>query len=102
MGDLLYNVKVDRLSNELVDIEMEVESHEDVFISAVLVREGDRAPPGAAVALAVDEADELGGKLPGAEEIRALAARDEHQFMWQGYVASAKDGSGMCDTKPSE
>lgn len=105
VGGLLYDVRVDRLTDELTEIDMEVEGHEDVFISSILVREGERAQPGLAVALAVDEEKELGGVRLSNEEIRALAKRDEHQFMWQGYVRNKSDSSGMCETsscaKPS-
>jgi hypothetical protein len=67
---------------------MEVEGHEDVFISKILVREGEAVSPKVCVALAVDLPEELGAafKMPSAEEICALERRDEHQFMWQVVV----------------
>jgi pyruvate/2-oxoglutarate dehydrogenase complex dihydrolipoamide acyltransferase (E2) component len=98
VGDLLYDVRVDRLTAESDrPVDMEVEAHEDVYISALLVREGESASPLTAVALAVDEEDELAASLPDRDEIERMSKRDEHLFMWQGYVRNASEGSGMCD-----
>jgi len=97
VGDLLYDVRVDRLTVDGLPVDMEVEAHEDVYILATLVREGESVAPSTAVALAVDEEDELGDRLLSSDEIRALEQRDQHSFMWQGYVRNVKDGTGMCE-----
>lgn len=102
VGDLLYDVTVDRLTTESnIPVDMEVEAHEDVYISALLVREGESVAPSAAVALAFDHEEELltAHAAPSPEELERLIKREEHQFMWQGYVRNAQDGSGMCDKK---
>lgn len=103
VGDLLYDVTVDRLTIESdTPVDMEVEAHEDVYVSALLVREGEKVAPGAAVALAFDHEEELiaaKNSTPSREEIALLTQREEHQFMWQGYVRNAQDGSGMCEKK---
>lgn len=102
VGALLYDVTVDRLTLDGdAPVEMEVEAHEDVYISALLVREGESVAPSAAVALAFDHEEELLATRapPSRDELALLTQREEHQFMWQGYVRNAQDGGGMCDKK---
>ncbi|KAJ1637052.1 hypothetical protein T492DRAFT_955894, partial [Pavlovales sp. CCMP2436] len=71
----------DRLTLENdTPILMQVEGHEDVYITAILAQEGEVVAPKVCVALAVDMPEELGAALPSADEIRAMETRDEHQF----------------------
>lgn len=87
VGDLLYDVRVDKLTEDGGAVEMEVEAHEDVFVKELVVAEGQQARPNETIALVVEEADDL-----SADRVEV----SEAQFMWQGYTKRQADASGMC------
>jgi len=96
MTQLLALVEVDRLlsdpSQHTGPTEMQIEGHEEGIIAQLLLNEGDVASPGEPIALLCESADDV----PQFEGIDPPEDVSDSMFVWQAYVADAKDAQEHC------
>eukprot|EP00240_Pyramimonas_obovata_P011238 CAMPEP_0118930430 /NCGR_PEP_ID=MMETSP1169-20130426/7124_1 /TAXON_ID=36882 /ORGANISM="Pyramimonas obovata, Strain CCMP722" /LENGTH=121 /DNA_ID=CAMNT_0006872787 /DNA_START=346 /DNA_END=711 /DNA_ORIENTATION=- len=89
--DLLYEVETNHLTVREDEVfTLDVEAHEDGYLGAILVQDGDEIDVGAPIAVVCDEEKDLEHfkdyKAPSEQE--AAAAYEKRSFLWQAYTKS--------------